>query len=65
MTREQALAASRALDAVDGFQAFMDEVDKAVKDAEDFALFNPEFKMALNKLMEDELARLNQELEDL
>lgn len=65
MTREKALAASRALDAVDGFQAFMDEVDKAVKDAEDFALFNPEFKMALNKLLEDELARLNQELEDL
>ena len=65
MTREKALAASRALDAVDGFQAFMDEVDKAVKEAEDFALFNPEFKMALNKLLEDELARLNQELEDL
>lgn len=65
MTREKALAASRALDAVDGFQAFMDEVDKAVKDAEDFALFNPEFKMVLYKLLEDELARLNQELEDL
>lgn len=65
MTREQALAASRALDAVDSFQAFMDEVDKAVKDAEDFALFNPEFKMALYKLLENELARLNQELEDL
>lgn len=65
MTREKALAASRALDAVDGFQAFMDEVDKVVKDAEDFALFNPEFKMALYKLLEDELARLNQELEDL
>lgn len=65
MTREQALAASRALDAVDGFQAFMDEVDKAVKDAEDFALFNPEFKMALNELMENELARLNKVLADL
>lgn len=65
MTREQALAASRALDAVDGFQAFMEEIDKAVIDAEDFALFNPDFKIALYKLMEDELARLNQELEDL
>ena len=65
MTREKALAASRALDAVDGFQAFMEEIDKAVEDAEDFALFNPEFKMALYKLLEDELARLNQELEDL
>lgn len=65
MTREKALAASRALDAVDGFQAFMEEIDKAVAEAEDFALFNPEFKMALYKLLEDELARLNQELEDL
>ena len=65
MTREMALAESRALDAVDGFQAFMDEVDKAVKDVEDFALFNPDFKIALYKLMEDELARLNQELENL
>ena len=65
MTREKALAASRALDAVDGFQAFMDEIDKAVKDAEDFALFNPEFKMALNELMENELARLNKVLADL
>ena len=65
MTREQALAASRALDAVDGFQAFMDEVDKAVIEAEDFALFNPEFKNALNELMETELARLNKVLADL
>lgn len=65
MTREQALAASRALDAIDGFQAFMEEIDKAVADADDFSTLNPKFKMALYKLMEDELARLNQELEDL
>lgn len=65
MTREKALAASRALDAVDGFQAFMEEIDKAVAEADDFSTLNPEFKMALNKLLEDELARLNQELEDL
>ena len=65
MTREQALAASRALDAVDGFQAFMDDIDKAVKDAEDFCGLNSSFKIALYKLMEDELARLNQELADL
>ena len=65
MTRTKALEASRALDAIDGFQAFMDEVDKAVKDAEDFALFNPEFKSALSELMETELARLNKVLADL
>lgn len=65
MTREKALAASRALDAIDGFQAFIDEVDAAVKDAEDFTLFNSDFKIALYNLMEDELARLNQELANL
>ena len=65
MTRTKALEAARAVDAIDGFQMFMDEVDKAVKDAEDFALFNPEFKNALNELMETELARLNKVLADL
>lgn len=65
MTRTKALEASRALDAIDGFQAFMDEIDKAVKDAEDFSALNPEFKAALNELMENELARLNKVLADL
>lgn len=65
MTRVKALEASRALDAIDGFQAFMDEVDKAIKDAEDFTLLNPEFKCALNELMENELMRLNKVLADL
>ena len=64
MTREKALAASRALDAVDGFQMFMEEVDRAVNDCDTF-IMNPEFVSALNELMETELARLNQELEDL
>lgn len=65
MTRTKALEASRALDAIDGFQAFMDDVDAAVKNAEDFALLNPAFKAALTELMEDELARLNKVLADL
>ena len=65
MTRSKALEASRALDAIDGFQAFMEEVDKAVNDANDFSTLNPEFKLALNELMENELARLNKVLADL
>ena len=64
MTREQALAASRALDAVDGFQMFMEEVDRAVNDCDTF-IMNPEFISALNELMETELARLNKVLADL
>jgi hypothetical protein len=43
----------------------MEEIDKAVADADDFSTLNPKFKMALYKLLDDELARLNQELEDL
>ena len=65
MTRSKALEASRALDAIDGFQAFMEEVDKAVNDANDFFTLNPEFVSALNELMENELARLNKVLADL
>ncbi len=65
MTRSKALEASRALDAIDGFQAFMEEVDKAVNDANDFSTLNPEFVSALNELMENELARLNKVLADL
>lgn len=65
MTRSKALEASRALDAIDGFQAFMEEVDKAVNDANDFSTLNPEFVSALNELMENELARLNKILADL
>ena len=64
MTRTKALEASRALDAIDGFQMFMEEVDRAVNDCDTF-IMNPEFVSALNELMETELARLNQELEDL
>ena len=47
MTREKALEASRALDAIDGFEAFMDEIDKAVLLAEDFAELSPDFKLEL------------------
>ena len=65
MTREKALAASRALDAIDGFKMFVEEVDKAVAEADDFSTLSPEFKLALYKLLEDELDRLKQELEDL
>ena len=65
MTRSKALEASRALDAIDGFQAFMEEVDKAMNDANDFSTLNPEFVSALNELMETELARLNKVLADL
>ena len=65
MTREKALEASRALDAIDGFEAFMDEITKAVLLAEDFAEFSPDFKLELDNLLQAELLRLKNVLEEL
>ena len=65
MTREKALAASRALDAIDGFNVFMEEVDRAVISSEELALLSPEFKSALQNLLDAELDRLNKVLEDM
>ena len=65
MTREKALAASRALDAIDGFNIFMEEVDRAVMSSEELALLSPDFKIALQSLLDAELDRLNKVLEDM
>lgn len=65
MTREKALAASKALDAIDNFEAFMEEVDKVVVNAEDFAPFSPDFKLELENLMQAELMRLKAILEEM
>ena len=65
MTREKALEASRALDAIDGFESFMDEIDKAVLLAEDFAELSPDFKLELDNLLQAELLRLKNVLEEM
>ena len=65
MTREKALEASRALDAIDGFEAFMDEIVKAVLLAEDFAELSPDFKLELDNLLQAELLRLKNVLEEM
>ena len=65
MTREKALEASRALDAIDGFEAFMDEIAKAVLLAEDFAELSPDFKLELDNLLQAELLRLKNVLEEM
>ena len=65
MTREKALAASKALDAIDGFHIFMEEIDKAIESAEELALLAPDFKFKLQDLLDDELANLEKTLEDL
>lgn len=65
MTREKALAASRALDAIDGFYAFMEEVDKAIDNADELAPLDTKFTSNLDNLLKTELERLKKVLEDL
>ena len=65
MTREKALAASRILDAIEGFQIFMEEVDRAIESAEELAILSTDFKQALDVLLHEEQVRLEKELEDM
>ena len=64
MTREKALEASRAVDAIDGFEAFMEQVDMTMGDYE-YDCLSVEFRISLNALMKAELARLEKVLQDL
>ena len=65
MTYEKALEASRALDAIEGFQFFIEEVDKAIESAEEFTRLSLDFKQTLNTLLRKEQKRLEKELEDM
>lgn len=65
MTREKALEASKALNAIDGFEAFIDEIDKAVLLAEDFVELSPDFKLELDNLLQAEFLRLKKVLEEM
>lgn len=64
MTREKAIAASRAVDAIDSFQMFMEEVDKLMGES-DIYIIDPAFRYEFTEMMETELARLNKVLADL
>lgn len=65
MTREKALEASMALDAINGFEDFMDEIDKVVAKTEDFTVLSSNFKLKLETLLQAELFRLKTVLEEL
>ena len=61
MTREEALAASNALNDIENFEMFMDEIERVLR----LDLVSPEFDYELNLLLQNELARLNEALEKL
>ena len=65
MTRETALAAAKALDNIDGFEAMMESIDAAVRDAEEWCNISPDFKLELENLMQSELMRLKSVLEEM
>lgn len=64
MTREKAIAASCAIDAIDSFQMFMEEVDKLMGES-DIYIIDSAFQHEITEMMETELARLNKVLADL
>lgn len=64
MTRDKAVRAAKALDAIDSFQMFMEEVDKLMDDG-DLYVLDPAFRHEFTEMMEIELARLNKVLADL
>ena len=64
MTRDKAVRAAKALDAIDSFQMFMEEIDKLMDDG-DLYVLDPTFRHEFTEIMETELARLNKVLADL
>lgn len=64
MTREKALAASQALDAIDSFKMFTEEVE-ILMDNSDIYIIDPAFRHKFTEMMEAELTRLNKVLADL
>ena len=65
MTRETALAAAKALDNIDCFEAMMESIDAAVRNAEEWYDISPDFKLELENLMQSELMRLKSVLEEM
>ena len=65
MTRGKAYEIARAVDNLDGFEACMDSIYAAVRDAEGCCEISDDFRKKLNELMEAELQRLKQILEDM
>ena len=64
MTREKAIEASRAVDAIESFEAFMEQVDMIAGEYE-YDCLSVEFRISLNALMKTELTRLEKVLEDM
>ena len=65
MTRDKASIVSRALDDIDSFQFFAEEIEKVIYDSEEYCILNPDFVDAIKNLLDVEQKRLEKILEDL
>jgi hypothetical protein len=65
MTREKALEASKALDNIDGFEFLMEKIDQAIAETEDYIFLSQDFKLELDNLLQAELLRLKNVLEEM
>lgn len=65
MTRELAMQVSKAIEDIEGFETFMDEVDRALGEAMDFCDIPGDFVIVLDNLLKDELQRRTDYLDSL
>ena len=65
MTREKAVKVSRALDAIDAFEALADHIENVIDMYADDVPEIGSFKWELNQLLERELERRKAVLEEL
>lgn len=64
MEREKAVKVAKALDSIDSFELFADEVEKIVQDWDD-CFVSSDFITRLYALMDEEMAKRKKVLEDL
>ena len=65
MTRDKAYIIARAIDEIDSFQIFAEEVEKVIFYSEEYCILNPDFVDAIKNLLDVEQKRLEKILEDL
>lgn len=65
MTKEFAVQVSRAVEDIEGFESFMEEVDKALGEAMDWCDMPADFIDALDNLLKNELKRRTDHLDSL
>ena len=65
MTREKALEVCSALDAIENFEGFIEEINEIITKTEDFTPLSHDFKIELKYLLQEEHLRLENVLKEM